>query len=105
MGVRLVVQLAPTPIGYVRVQLGRREIGMAEHFLDRAEVRAAFEQVRRERVPQQVRVHTGGIEAGLLGSAPENQECAGARERPALRVEEELGAVAAVEMRPAARQV
>src|SRR5690348_13439635 len=104
MGVRLVVQLAPTPIGYVRVQLGRRKIGMAEHFLDRAEVGAAFEQVCCERVPQQVRVHACGIEPGLFGSTPENQERTGARERPALRVEEELGTVTTVEMRPSARQ-
>jgi hypothetical protein len=35
MRVRLEIQLTPPAIGYVRVQLGRCEIGMSEHFLDR----------------------------------------------------------------------
>ena len=41
----------------VRVDLRRRNVGVAEHFLHRAEVGAALEQVRRERVPQRVRRH------------------------------------------------
>jgi len=52
MWVRLKVQLAPTPIGYVGVQLGRGEVGVAEHLLDAAQVGAAFEQMRGERVTQ-----------------------------------------------------
>ena len=36
MRVRLEIQLAPPAIGYVRVQLRRREIGMPEHLLDGA---------------------------------------------------------------------
>ena len=54
---------------------------------------------------EQVRVHARRVEPGLLGAALEDQEGARARERAALRVEEELGAVPAVEVRPAAREV
>ena len=42
------IQLATPPVGYVGVQLGRGEIRMAEHFLNRPEVGAAFEEMRRE---------------------------------------------------------
>jgi hypothetical protein len=45
---RLEVQLSTTPIRYVCVQLGRREIRVPEHLLDGAEVGSAFEQVRRK---------------------------------------------------------
>src|SRR5690348_15300564 len=99
------VQLPTASIGYVRVELGRREIGVAEHLLDGAEVRAALEQVRRERVAQQVRVDARRVEAGLLGQLPQDQERAGAGERAALRVQEQLRPVARVEERPAAREV
>jgi hypothetical protein len=37
------VQLPAAPIGYVGVQLGRREVGVPEHFLNRAQVGSAFE--------------------------------------------------------------
>ena len=78
---------------------------MAEHLLDAAQVGAALEQVRGERVPQEVRMDALRLEAGLLGEPAQDQERAGAGERPALRVEEELGPVAAVEVRPAAGEV
>jgi hypothetical protein len=78
---------------------------MSEHFLNRAEVGAALEQMRRERMAQQVRVHARRVEAGLLRPAPEDQERARAGERAALRVQEELGTVAAVQVRPASGQV
>ena len=41
--VRLEVQLPTAPIGYVGVQLGRRQIGVPEHFLDAAEVGSALQ--------------------------------------------------------------
>jgi hypothetical protein len=41
----------------VRVDLRRREIGMAEHHLNRAQVGATLEEVRGERVPKHVRAH------------------------------------------------
>src|SRR5205085_2437790 len=72
---------------------------------DAAQVGAAFEQVRGERVPEQVRVDALGLEPGPRGEAPQDQERARARERAALRVQEELGPVAPVEERPAAREV
>jgi hypothetical protein len=47
-----VVQLAAASIGYVRIQLGGREVGVAEHLLDAPQVGAAFEEMRRERVAE-----------------------------------------------------
>src|SRR2546429_8049823 len=41
----------------LRVDLRRREVGVPEHLLQRAQVAAAGEQVRRERVTQRVRAH------------------------------------------------
>ena len=102
---RLEVQLAPPPIGYVGVQLRRREVRMSEHLLDRPEVGAALEQVRRKRVAKQVRVHACRVEAGLLGAPLEDEERAGACERAALRVQEELGAMTPVEVRASAGEV
>jgi hypothetical protein len=43
MRVRLEIQLAPPAIGYVCVELRRREIGMSEHFLNRSQVCASLE--------------------------------------------------------------
>src|SRR6185312_5121162 len=53
---RLVVDLAQAAGVDVAVHLGRRERAMAEQLLDRAEIGAALEQVRRERVTEAVRV-------------------------------------------------
>ena len=39
----------------VRVALGRAEARVAEEFLNRAQVGAALQQMRRERMPQRVR--------------------------------------------------
>ena len=41
--VRLEIQLSTAPIGYVRVQLGCRQIGVPEHLLDAAEVGSALQ--------------------------------------------------------------
>ena len=38
----------------VRINLGGRDIGMAQHGLDTAQVRSAFEKVGREAVPDHV---------------------------------------------------
>src|SRR5262245_23213634 len=99
------VRLAPPAVGHVGVELGRGEVGVAEHLLDAPQVGAALEQVRRERVAEEVRVDPARLEAGLLGKAAEDQERAGAGQRAALRIEEELGAVARVEEGAAAAQV
>ena len=105
MRVRLEIQLAPPAIGYVRVQLGRGEIGMAEHLLHGAQVGASLEQVRGERVAQEVGMDALGLEPCLVGEAAQDEEDAGAGERPAVRVEEQLLPVAPVEVGPAAREV
>ncbi len=41
----------------VGVDLGRGNIGMAEHFLNDAQVGAVAEQMRSETVPEQMRVN------------------------------------------------
>jgi hypothetical protein len=105
MGVRLEVQLAAAPVGYVRVQLRGREVGVAEHLLDASEVCPALEQVGGEGMAKQMRVHTLGVESCLLGQAAQDQERAGARQWAAANVEKELRPVAAVEVRTAECQV
>ena len=105
MRVRLEIQLPTPPIGYVGVELGRGEVGVAEHLLDGAEVGAALEQMGGERVAEQVRVNAVRVEPGFLGQLAQDQERARAGERAAAGVQEELGPVAAVEVRPAAREV
>ena len=54
---------------------------MPEHFLDRAQVGASLEQVRRERVAQEVGMDALGLEPGLVGQAAQDEEDAGASER------------------------
>ena len=71
---------------------------MAEHLLDGAEVRSTLEEVGRERVAQEVGMHTLGLEAGALGQASKHEEGPGPRERAASGVEEELGSIATVEV-------
>src|SRR4051794_28072285 len=101
----LEVQLPATAIGYVCVELRCREIRVSEHFLNRPQIGSALEEVGRERMAQQVRGDTLGLEARDLRETPEDEEGAGACERAALRVEEELGAVAPVEVRPSAGEI
>jgi hypothetical protein len=45
---------APTLVEHVRVDHRRADIAVAQQFLDRPDVMARFEQVRRERVAQRV---------------------------------------------------
>ena len=52
------IELATTPIADVRIELGRREIGVAQHLLDAPEIGPAFEQVGGERVSEEMRVNT-----------------------------------------------
>ena len=58
--VRLEVDVLQPLAREVRVQLGGRHVGVAEHLLHRAQVAAAGEQVGRERVAQRVRAHAVG---------------------------------------------
>src|SRR6266540_2732073 len=94
--VRLVVQLSAPSIGYVRVELGRREIGVSEHLLDAAQVGSPLEEVRRERVAEQMRVDAFRLEPGLRRQPAQDQERACAGQRAAARVQEELRPVTAV---------
>src|SRR5829696_9771309 len=98
MRVRSEVQLPTPPIGYVGVELCGGEVGVAEHLLDAAQVGATLEQVRGERMAEQMRVHPVRVEPGLLGETAEDQERPGARQRAAARVQEQLRAVAPVEV-------
>src|SRR5438552_19130166 len=105
MGVGAEVELAAAAIADMRVKLGRGEVGVAEHLLNAAQVGAAFEEVGRKRVPEQVRVDAARLEAGFLREPAQDEEDAGAREPAALRVEKELGPTAPVAVRPPARLV
>ena len=78
---------------------------MPEHLLDASQVGTAFEEVRRERVPQEMRVHAPGLEPGAVGEPAEDEECPRAGQRAAARVEEEVGTVTTVEVRSSQRHV
>ena len=75
---------------------------MSEHFLNRSQICASLEEMGGEGMAKDVGVNAGRVETRLLGEPAEDQERAGAGEGAALGVEEELRAVAAVEVRPAA---
>src|SRR5512137_1522676 len=62
----LVVDAAKPVPADVGVDLRRRDLAVAEHELDRAQVRPPLEQVRRERMPEDVGADLGG-QAGLRG--------------------------------------
>jgi len=64
MRVTAVIDVAAPAVRDVRVQLGRAEIGVAEHLLDAAQIGSAFEQVRGERMPQEVRVEVRSLTNG-----------------------------------------
>src|SRR5690348_9834533 len=102
---RLEIQLTPSAIGYVRVELGRRQIGKNKHFINRAKDGASLELVCRERVEEEVRVNALRFEPRLRGQAAQDEEDAGAGQRAAARVEEELLPVAALEERATASEV
>src|SRR5471032_533831 len=55
-GMGMVIDLAEALGVDVAVHLGGRQRGVAQELLDRAEVGAAFEQMRRERMPEPMRV-------------------------------------------------
>ena len=105
MRVRLEVDVAAAPVGDVGVALGRPEIGVPEHLLDRAQIGSALEQMCRERMAEEVRMDATGLETGTVGELAEDQEGAGTRQGPAACVQEELGPVAAVEVRPPEREI
>ena len=75
---------------------------MSKHFLNRSQISASLEQVGGEGMAKDVGVHAGRVEPGLACQRAQDQERAGAGERAALGVQEELRAVAPVEVRPSA---
>jgi hypothetical protein len=91
--VRLEIQLPTALVGYVRVELGGREIGMTEHFLNRSQVCSSLEKVGSKRVPEQMGVDPLGVETGFLSQFAEDQEGAGACEGSSSGVQKELRAV------------
>jgi len=73
---------------------------MPEHLLNRAEVGATFEQVRREGVAEKMRVDATRLESCSIGKLPQDEEDPSARKRSAADIQEELRPVAAIQMRP-----
>ena len=71
---RAVVDLAQAARVDVAVHLRRRERAVAEQLLDRAQVGAALEQVRRERVPQPVRVRKQAAQRARVEPAAARRE-------------------------------
>ena len=65
-GMKSLVGLAEAFDTYVGVNLGGGNVGVAEHFLDGAEVGATGEEVGREAVSEGVRAHVG-FQPGCLG--------------------------------------
>src|SRR4051794_10461049 len=89
----------------VRVDLRRRDVRVAEHLLQRAQVAAAGEEVRGERVAQRVRAHPA-LEADLAGVALDDLVEALAGQAAAAPVDDEARLVAQADERgPAARAV
>ncbi len=105
MRVGLEVRVAASAVGHVRVALGRPEIRVPEHLLHRAEIGAAFEEMRRERVAEQVRMDAARLEPGAFRELAQDQEGTGTSERATAGVEEELRSVAPVEMGPAESEI
>src|SRR5437016_523227 len=78
---------ALTASGGLGVNLGRRDAGVAQQLLDRLEVVAVAQAMRRERVPQDMR--RDRVDAGLLGVALDDQPEALPRDAQAVVVEEQ----------------
>src|SRR4051794_37673225 len=95
MRMRVEIQLAAPAIGYVCVQLRGGEVRVAEHLLDCTEVGASLQQVRGEGVAEEVGMDALRLEPGLTCEAPQDEEGAGAGERAAACVQEQLLPVAA----------
>src|SRR5687768_9050627 len=89
----------------MRVELCRRNVGMAQHLLDRSQVAAAGKQMRRERMPERVRAHLP-LEARGLRVALDDLVKALPSQGPAPEVDEEPALRRAVyERRPRRTQI
>src|SRR5918999_3749852 len=87
--VRLEVHVLQALARQVRVELGRRDVRVSEHLLHGAQVAAAREQMRRERVPERVRAHAVREPGGLRVAAHDLVEAL-PRELAAAEVDEEV---------------
>jgi hypothetical protein len=105
MWVRTEVRVTPARIRNMGIDLGGAQVRVAEHLLHRAQVRAPLEEMRGEGMAEEVGMHPCRIETRFRGQAPEDEEGAGTGQPAALRVEEELRAVPAIEERPAPGEV
>ena len=61
------------------VNLRSRNVGMTQHGLDAAQIRAAFDKMGRECMPQDMRRETFGIDAGAHGKLFQQLMTAAAR--------------------------
>src|SRR5512137_1562728 len=95
----LVVDAAKPVPADVGIDLRRRDLAVAEHELDRAQVRPALEQVRRERMPEDVGTDLGG-QAGGRGVLAEKLPDPLPGERAAAPRQEKLLPRAALDARP-----
>src|SRR5687767_14729533 len=73
---------------HVGIDLCRRDVSMSQHLLDRAQIGAAFQQVRGEGMPQRVWINTFA-DPGPLHVLPQDLPRPHTRERPAAGIEEE----------------
>src|SRR5688572_21078434 len=71
----------------VRLDLRGRDVGVAEQLLHRGQIRAALQQMRRERMPQCMRRHALA-HARAAHVLAQDLPYSHARERASLRVEE-----------------
>ena len=78
---------------------------MAEHLLHRTQVGSTLEQMRCERVAEKVWMHATGLEPRLLGDPAQDQERSRPGQRSAARVQEQIGPMPDVQVRPAEREV
>src|SRR6187431_1870562 len=83
MWMRTEERVTPARIRNMRVELGRPQVGVAQHLLHRAQVGTPFEQVRGEGMAQQMGVDARRIEARLGGQAAQDEKRAGPCERTA----------------------
>ncbi len=75
------------------VDLGRADVGVAEHLLQRTQVTPARQQMGGERVPERVRAHAP-LQAGAAGVALDDPVQALARQAASALVDEDVGLVA-----------
>ena len=78
---------------------------MAEQLLHAPEVGAPLEQMRGERVPQEVGMDALRLQTRLPGQPSQDQEGARPCQRPSLRIQEQLGPVAAFEVRASVSEI